>query len=73
LTLLAHVAARTKGISRSALYQQLAARRGKKRVIMAVAHSIVVSTFHMLSRNEPYQESGADYFDQQRREHLVDR
>ena len=57
----------------SALYRRLAARRGKKRAIMAVAHSIVVSAFHMLSRNESYHELGANYFDEHRREHLVDR
>ena len=57
----------------STLYHRQAARRGKKRAIMAVAHSIVVSAFHMLSRNEPYQELGAHYFDAHRREHLVDR
>ena len=73
LTPLAHAAARTKDTYLSALYQRLAARRGKKRAIMAVAHSIVVSAFHMLSRNEPYQELGANYFDEHRREHLVDR
>jgi transposase len=70
---LAHAAARTKGTYLSALYGRLAARRGKKRAIMAVAHSIVVSAFHMLSRNEPYQELGAHYFDAHRRDHLVDR
>jgi len=37
--------------SQSALYQRLAARRGKKRAIMAVAHAIVVSAFHRLSRH----------------------
>jgi transposase len=73
LTQLAHAAARTKGTYLSALYQRLAARRGKKRAIMAVAHSIVVSAFHMLSRHEPYQELGADYFEARRRDHLVDR
>jgi transposase len=40
---------------------------------MAVVHSIVVSTFHMLSRNEPCHELGATYFDEHQREHLVDR
>jgi transposase len=55
------------------LYQRLAARRGKKRAIMAVAHSIVVSAFYMLSRNAPSHELGATYFDERRREHLVDR
>ena len=68
LTQLAHAAARTKGTYLSALYRRLAARRGKKRAIMAVAHSIVVSAFHMLSRNEPYQELGANYFDELRRD-----
>jgi transposase len=73
LTQMAHAAARTKGTYVSALSHRLAARRGKKRAIIAVAHSIVVSAFYMLSRHEPYHELGANYFDQQRRHHLVDR
>jgi transposase len=73
LTQMAHAAARTKGTYLSALYQRLAARRGKKRAITAVAHAIVVSAFHMLARHEPYRELGANYFDAHRRDHLVDR
>jgi transposase len=73
LTQLAPAAALTKGTDLSALSHRLAARRGKKRAIMAVAHSIVVSAFHMLSRYEPYHELGATYFDDHQREHLVDR
>jgi hypothetical protein len=57
----------------SALPQRLAARRGKTRAIMAAAHSIVVSAFHRLSRQEPYRELGATYFDEHRREHVIDR
>jgi transposase len=72
LTQLAHAAARTKGTYLSAVYQRLATRRGRKRAIMAVAHAIVVSAFHMLSRHELYRERGANYFDEQRRHHLVD-
>jgi hypothetical protein len=72
LTQLAHAAARTKGTYLSALYQRLAARRGKKRAIIAVAHSIVVSAFHMLIRDEPYRELGDHYFDNRRQAHLVD-
>jgi transposase len=72
LTQVAHAAARTKGTYLSALSQRLAARRGKTRAIMAVAHAIVVSAFHMLSRNEPYHELGANSFDAYRREHLID-
>jgi transposase len=73
LTQMAHAAAHTKGTYVSALYHRLAARRGKKRAIVAVAHSMVVSAFYMLVRQEPYQELGANYFDEQQRHHLVDR
>jgi transposase len=73
LTQLAHAAARTKGTYLSALYRRLAARRGKKRAIIAVAHARVVSAFHMLSRHEAYQELGSNYFDEQRRHQLVHR
>jgi transposase len=73
LTPMAHAAARTKGTYLSALYQRLAARRGKKRAIMAVAHAIVVSAFHMLARHETYPALGHNYLDEQRRDHLVDR
>jgi len=55
------------------LYGRLAARRGKQRAIMAVAHSIMVSVFHMLTRQEPYPELGAHYFDERRRHDTVDR
>ncbi len=73
LTQLAHEAACTKDTSLSALYHRLAARRGKTRAIMAVAHSIVVRAFDMLSRHESYHEWGANYFDEPRREHVADR
>jgi transposase len=56
LTQLAHAAACTKDTSLSALYHRLATRRGKKRAIMAVAHSIVVRAFYRLSRNESSHE-----------------
>ena len=73
LTQLAHAAVRTKDTYLSALYQRLAVRRGKKRAIIAVAHSIMCSVFHMLSRNEVYRELGANYFDERRRQFTVDR
>jgi transposase len=58
LTQLAHASARTKGTYLSTSYQRLAALLGRKRAIMAVAHAIVVSAFHLLSRYEPYHELG---------------
>ena len=55
----AWAASHTKGSYLQALYHRVAARRGKKRAIIAVAHSIVVSGWHMLTKNEPYREPAA--------------
>ena len=44
-------------------YHRLAGRRGKKKAIGAVAHSLVVIAYDMLLRKEPYHEAGADFFD----------
>jgi transposase len=55
----AWAASHTKGSYLQALYHRIAARRGKKRAIVAVAHSIVISGWHMLTKNEPYREPAA--------------
>jgi hypothetical protein len=38
-------------------------RRGTKRAILAVAHSMLVMAYGMIQRREPYREAGADFFD----------
>ncbi len=63
----AWAAVRTKGSYFSALYGRLSGRRGKKRAIVAVARSMLVSVYHMLCRSEVYQELGRDYFDERER------
>ena len=45
------------------MYRRIAARRGAKRAIMAVAHALLVTAYHMLKRKEDYRELGADHFD----------
>ena len=55
---------RSKNTYLGAQYARIASRRGKKRAAVAVAHSVLVSAYHMLQRDEPYQEVGADWFDQ---------
>jgi transposase len=62
----AHAAAHTKGTYLAAQYHRLAARRGSKRAIVAVAHSMLVIAYCLLSRHESYRELGGDYFDRQR-------
>ena len=59
----AQAAAHTKDTYLSAQFRRLAARRGVKRAIMAVAHSILVIAYNILERNEPYRELGGNYFD----------
>jgi len=48
----------------SALFRRLAARRGKKRAIIAVAHTLLRIAFYILRDRKCYQELGANYFDQ---------
>jgi transposase len=67
----AWAASRTKDTFFKARYHRLAARRGKKRAIVAIGRSILVSIWHMLSRQEPYHELGADYYDQRRKDTKV--
>jgi transposase len=68
----AHVASRSRTYL-AAQYRRIAARRGKKRATMAVAHSILVIAYHLIQRQEPYRELGANYFDQQRPEVTTNR
>jgi transposase len=64
-------AVRTKGTFLKARYHRLAARRGKKRAIVAIARSILVSIWHMLTRRQPYQELGEEFFDERKKEATV--
>ncbi len=57
-------AAHTKGTYLSALYHRLAARRGSKRAIIAVAHAILAIIYSMLRNHTTYRDLGEKYFDQ---------
>jgi transposase len=46
----------------SAQFWQIARRRGKERAVVAVAHSILVIAYHLLSHDGDYHELGGDYF-----------
>jgi transposase len=58
----ARAAARTKNTYLAAQYRRLAVRRGPNKASVAVAHTMVVSAWHMLSTGETYRELGADYY-----------
>jgi len=68
LTEAAHGAARTKKTYLSAHYRRLAARRGSKRAIVAVGHTILTISYHLLTRHTTYQDLGPNYFDERDRE-----
>jgi len=55
---------RARGTYLSAKYHRIAARRGKERAIIAVAHNVLVIGFHLIRNQCQYYELGPDYFDQ---------
>jgi transposase len=57
----AQAAARTKGTYLASQYARIRGRRGPKKAAVAVAHSILVIAWHLLVRQEPYTDLGADY------------
>jgi len=69
----AHGAARTKGTALAAKYRRVAARRGARRAIMAVAHRLLLIAYQVIVRREPYRELGPDYLERRRSSGTVDR
>jgi hypothetical protein len=60
----AWAASHTKNTYLAAQYRRLTPRRGKKRALVAVGHSILIACYHILKLHIPYRELGPDYFDQ---------
>jgi len=53
-----------------AQYRRLAARRGRKRALVAVGHSLLVIIYHVLKDHVEYTDLGPDYFDRLEPERL---
>lgn len=66
----AHAASRARDNYLAAQFRRLAARRGKKRAAVAVAHSILVVAYHMLREGTEYRELGGDFFDHRNHDQL---
>jgi transposase len=69
----AHAAAHTKNTYLSAHFHRLAARRGKKRAMVAVGHTILIIIYQMLQRQKGYEELGSTYFDERERRDIEKR
>lgn len=73
LTEAAWAASRTKKTYLKARYHRLAARRGKKRAIVAVGHTILIMTYHIIKEQSTYKELGADYFERLNEQAIIRR
>jgi len=54
-------ASRSKGTYLAAQHRQIARRRGENKATVAVAHSIIVIAWHMLTTGQTYTELGPDW------------
>jgi transposase len=62
LTEAAQANTRTRDSYLAAQYRRIKARRGHRRALGAVKHSIIVACWHMLATGELYRDAGGDYF-----------
>jgi transposase len=53
----------TKGTYLAAQYRRLSKRRGCKRALVAVGHTLLVIIYHVLKRGTTYAELGADFLE----------
>ena len=56
-----------------AQYRRIAKRRGPNKAAIAVAHSILIITYHLINGGGAYQELGSNYFDEQDKEKVIRR
>ena len=59
----AWAASHTKDSYSAAQFRRIASRRGNKRALVALAHSILVTAYHMLKHKRHYLDLGGDFFD----------
>lgn len=69
----ASMAARGRHTAFGARYRRIARHRGHKKAVVAVAHAMLVTAYHLLDRQIEYREPGADYFDRRHAERATRR
>lgn len=67
----AWAASRAKGTYLQAQYRRLARRRGRKKALVALGHTLLVIIYHLLKRGTTYEELGADFLDRLEPERLT--
>lgn len=56
LVQMANAAVRYRSSYFATVYRRIAARRGHKRAILAVAHRLLIAVYHMLKQQQPYRD-----------------
>jgi len=69
----AWMASRSKDTYLAAQFKRISVRRGAKRAALAVAHTILVTMYQMLSRRVGYHDLGGAYFDRANVQRVVRR
>ena len=64
-------ASHSKNTYLASQYRRLVGRRGKKRALIAVGHSLLVIFYHMLKNGTTYADLGGDFFDRLEPERLT--
>jgi transposase len=64
-------AANSKNTYLNAQYGRIAARRGAKRAVVAVGHTILTVCYHMIKNKTQYNDLGADYFQKRSRDSII--
>jgi transposase len=64
-------ASHTRNSYLASQYRRLAGRRGRKRALVAVGHSILVIFYHLLKEGSSYADLGGDFFDRLEPERLT--
>ena len=62
---------RVKGSYSRAKFYRLKARRGPGKAIIAVTASMLGAIYHMLSKQVPYKDLGAEHFEQKSKEKFI--
>jgi transposase len=62
----ARAAARSHNTYYAAQYRRITARRGPNKAAQAVAHTMIVTAWNMLTTATPYQDPGGDYYTRRR-------
>lgn len=60
----AHSAVNVKDSFFRAQFSRISAHRGSKRAYVAVAHSMLIAIYHVLSTGEVFHDLGINYYDQ---------